>query len=878
MPIDLTQAPAPRATRLDNGLRVQCVQTPAPAPGLRGVVALQLWVRGGTADERDDEHGCAHFLEHMVFRPWASEPGCDLANAIEALGGEVNAYTSHDETVFHVTVPTDTVAPALAALKRAVLEPRLRADEFAREREVIIEEVRQYADDPGALVADHSLARTYPEHPYGRQILGRVGELRALEPSKLRAFHRRVYVGERLALVAVGPISRAKIMRLAKQELGGFRPGRSAPREPSAVDAAQGSFTSLAIPGVDVELRLSWTGPAIETDEAVALDLLAVVMGQGDAARLITDLRRARGLVHDVHANYLVGARAGTFIMSATCEPMHGLEALGAMLDARREIEIRRPRTEEIDRARAMLRASLVYRRETVQGQAHALGYYLTVAGDPGLERAYFRELDRLGPDELVAVAQRHLDASHMHVCAGLPRDGFDEDERRRWTAQAKSMVGSHRRAAKKSKREVPAWRRPKPELWCRELSCGMRIRLLRRDDLPMAAGWLAWRGGQRAERESEAGLGQLTTSLLGRGTESRDALSVASWLDTRAAVLDGFFGRGSAGLQFEATSDAFDSLLELAFESAMMPRFDPTDVARERDSVLDDLRAEIEDPTSSCIRTALRTLYGAHPYARPLRGQASVVRAATPEALREFWRRQRPEDAVLVIAGDIDPDLVVNVAEAAVARWPKGRRVAMPKLDWRPPERSSRRSRRRRNIQQAQLVHAYPAFGVGDPREAALELMVEILSSQSGCLFQALREREGLVYHVGVGATAGIGAGHLLVHAAAGAGHFDRASAALEQELERFVAAGPSAEELARAKGTLLGHLERSGQRRGRLAASMALAELHRGDALAAWAWPERISEVSLEQVREVSRAILSGPRVVSHMRQAQAPTKLKT
>src|SRR5690606_41695466 len=119
----------------------------------------------------------------------------------------------HDEPVFHVTVASDCVAPALAALRKAVLEPRLRADEFAREREVIIEEVRQYADDPGALVADHSLARTYPAHAYGRQILGRVGELRGLTPQRLRAFHRRVCGGAGRPLGVAGPSARAERVR-----------------------------------------------------------------------------------------------------------------------------------------------------------------------------------------------------------------------------------------------------------------------------------------------------------------------------------------------------------------------------------------------------------------------------------------------------------------------------------------------------------------------------------------------------------------------------------------------------------------------------------------------------------------------------------------
>jgi zinc protease len=158
--------------RLPNGARVVVQTTPRSGPGA-ATVAIQLWVLAGTADERSGEHGCAHLLEHMLFKPLEIDgTKTDIASRIEALGGDVNAFTSHDETVFHATVPLAVFAPALRALLRPIAWARPSSADLEQEAEVVLEEIKQYDDDPGARSMQDMVAGLFGEHDYARPVLG----------------------------------------------------------------------------------------------------------------------------------------------------------------------------------------------------------------------------------------------------------------------------------------------------------------------------------------------------------------------------------------------------------------------------------------------------------------------------------------------------------------------------------------------------------------------------------------------------------------------------------------------------------------------------------------------------------------------------------
>ena len=715
---------------------MQVLRTRPPLEGSRGLASVQLWLATGTCDEGKGQHGAAHMLEHMVFRPWGPEPGDDLANEIEGSGGEVNAYTSHDETVFHATLPARGAEFALCALSRAVIARKFEASDYEREREVVVEEIHQYEDDAAAVVGDQMLGQLFGDDGYGRPILGSEASLRGMDVRALSRFYRRTYVGSRLRVVVVGTVSPAKIFALAERLFGELPAGRARKVPRRWPRNSQRTLSLPRVPGTESPVRLAWAGPAIHHEDAVALDLLSVCLGQGESSRLSVALRFRERLALDTYASYLVGARGGSLSVSVTCPPA---SIAGCVERVREEVERLRqepPGAEELARARAMLRSSLIYRKETVQGQAQALGYYMTVADDPELEARYFETLDALEGPTLLAVARRYLTEGAEHLCIGLPRDAMPGKELTALRKGLKRRLSSQAKRATKPK--ARPWHRPRPELWAHDFPNGLRLRIHRDTSLPLAAGWIAWPGGQRLETTKNAGVGSLMSACIGRAAPGRSPLEIGRWLDTRAALLDGFFGRSSMGLALESTSDSFDELFELALDCSFEPEFDARELARQRKNTLEDLQAQAEDPGLIAVRGALRAVYARHPQGRPLRGESRVVEKVGVEQLASLMARQNWGDALVSLAGDVDPERVADQLMRRVERVEsEGPRFAeeLATLSGAPRRRRREKviEKERPDAAQSQLVLAYPGVTQSDPRRLAMDLMCEYLGAQTG-------------------------------------------------------------------------------------------------------------------------------------------------
>ena len=173
------------------------------------VVAIQVWIGVGSYDEQEGERGLAHLHEHMLFkgteRNGVMHRGVgDVAHAVEAVGGQINAWTSHDQTCYHVVMPATQWRVGLDVLADAVCHPAFDADELAREIEVVVEEQRRAADDPGSVAFERLFARAFAGHPYALPILGTPDSVRAVKSETMRQFWRRHYVAENTAIVVAG--------------------------------------------------------------------------------------------------------------------------------------------------------------------------------------------------------------------------------------------------------------------------------------------------------------------------------------------------------------------------------------------------------------------------------------------------------------------------------------------------------------------------------------------------------------------------------------------------------------------------------------------------------------------------------------------------
>jgi zinc protease len=873
--------------RLPSGARVVVV------PTLGGPVAVQLWILAGTAAERRHEHGCAHLLEHMLFKPTSAGPHVapalqpraqqfDIASAIESLAGDVNAFTSHDETVFHATVPSGAVDQAIRALVGAVAHPRLDPVELRREARVVVQEIRQADDDPAGRVGQELLEMLYRGHAYGRPVLGRKGEVLAHDVRRLLGVHRDLYTADRSVLVVAGPVDPRAVVRTAGALLSRLpRRGRadalSDPRPPSAprLRVRQG-------PVHEAHIALGWAAPPMlragggqaDAEAACALEVASVVLGYGEASRLAERVRRRAGLVTDAYASFYASRLSSALMVSVHTTGARAADAAAAVLD---EIETLRRvpiDPDELRRAQAVIRSEVVYRQETVQGLAHAMGYQLSLSGDVDGEARYFAAIDALTPAAVRQACARWLAPARTAVSAVVPR------HRARHDRALRSRVAA-RLKTKTPRRRGPRIVRGRDGILRVDFEAGLRLRAQVDTSVPMVAGWLVWAGGLRAETARDLGSSSIMAALLTRGSANVSGDALAREVDGMAAVLEGFAGRNSVGMHFECLAGDVGVVVRRAVECAAMPAFDPKELDEERRVALEELAGEKDDTGGQAFAAAYALLYRGHPFRWRRRGTEGSLQRLTVERCRTLWERSYPlSRAVLGLAGDFDVEVVVDLLDhllprdAIVAPTPHSGPVGPTPWSPKPPSYPRRSIERVLDgaREQAHVVRLYPGLAMGDPRIYALEVLTTILGGQAGRLFQSLREDKGLVYHVSAGASEGIDAGHVSFYAATSHRERDVALAALAAEIERAIREPVSADELGRAKAWLCGQFEVELQRRSRIASSVAFDEAYGLGAALHLQFPRRVRAVTAADVHAVARELLDPRRAVTVLTRPRA------
>ena len=534
--------------RLEGGARLVVV------PVERGPVAIQLWILRGTASEGPREHGCAHLLEHMLFKPTtghAAGEEFDIATAIETLAGDVNAFTSHDETVFHATVPSDAVDGAMRAMLGAVVHPRLDPEELRREAKVVVQEIRQSDDDPGGRVGQDLLELIYRGHDYGRPVLGRKREVQSHDVARLLRVHRALFAADQAALVVVGPVRPKAVERTAAKILRELPRRARRSRIPIPKLPTSPRIKVAAAKVHEAHLAVGWAAPALhvgsglaETEAACALEVASVVLGYGEASRLSERVRRNAQLVTDAYASFYAMRCSSALLVTVQTPAERVTEAADALL---REVEALRRipiSPVELQRAQAVVRSEVVYRQETVQGRAHALGYQLSLSGDIDGERRYFEAIEALTPDAVLRACAKYLAPQRTCVTAVVPRGRARHDARLRKTLSA--------RLRRRGGRSKPRKFKVRPGIVAVDFPCGFRLRVREEASVPMATGWMVWSGGLRAERTRDVGSSAMMAALLTRGSASTSGDALAQEIDGLAAVLEGFSGRNSVGVHFE--------------------------------------------------------------------------------------------------------------------------------------------------------------------------------------------------------------------------------------------------------------------------------------------------------------------------------------
>lgn len=355
-------------TKLSNGLRV----ITDPVPSVESV-AVGVWVDVGTRHEDLEHNGIAHMVEHMMFKGTPTRSAVQIAEQIEDVGGQMNAYTSREVTSYHMHLLKEDLALAMDVLADIIQRPTMPDVEVERERGVILQEIGMTLDTPDDLVFDYYQETAYPDQALGAPILGRAGIIENMQRDTLQDYVRRFYTPSNLVISVAGNADHKTVTDLAASLFTDLPPD-----EKSAFPAAsyQGGESREEKQLEQGHIILGFDGIARTSDDYFAAVVLSTVLGGGMSSRLFQEIREKRGLVYSVFSHHSAYQDDGQFLIYAGTGPQQLSELVPVLCD---EIEkIRQPVAEcELERAKAQIRAEMLMGRESMMRRANQQAKHL---------------------------------------------------------------------------------------------------------------------------------------------------------------------------------------------------------------------------------------------------------------------------------------------------------------------------------------------------------------------------------------------------------------------------------------------------------------------------------------------------------------------
>lgn len=387
-------------TRLKSGLTVvtQTMQHLESA-------ALGVWIKSGSRNETEDEHGIAHLLEHMAFKGTARRSAREIAEEIEDVGGEVNAATSTETTSYYARVLKDHVPLAVDILADILTESAFEEEELEREKQVILQEINAANDTPDDVVFDKFSETAYRDQTLGRAILGTPQTVVSFTPQQIRSYLGRNYTTDRMFVVATGAVQHDEFVRMVEDRFASLP---TAPNAPPVMEAAKyiGGNIRETRDLMDAQILLGFEGKAYHARDFYCSQILANILGGGMSSRLFQEVREIRGLCYSIYAFHWGFSDTGIFGIHAATGGENLPELVPVIIDELHKSAAHIDQ-KEIERARAQIRAQLLMGQESPAARAGQIARQMMLYGRPISNPEMMERLEGITVERLTDLAGR---------------------------------------------------------------------------------------------------------------------------------------------------------------------------------------------------------------------------------------------------------------------------------------------------------------------------------------------------------------------------------------------------------------------------------------------------------------------------------------
>ena len=664
-------------------------------------VTVQVFYDVGSKDDPAGRSGFAHLFEHMMFKSTRNTPSETLDRMTEDVGGFNNASTWDDYTNYYEVVPAEHLQRILWLEAERMGSLVVDEASFKSERDVVKEELRQsvLSNPYGRLFYLYLPQASYAVHPYKRPGIGSIEELDAATIDDVRAFHAAYYRPDNAALFVVGNFDEAELNRWVDQYFGKLTAPKAPIQRVTAKEPPRAGPSTFTGYGPNVPLPavvISWLAPDAKSPDAAALTVLDAILVSGKNSRLYNSLVYDQQIATQVLADASLPAQPGIVYLGAIMASGHTVEeGEKALLAEVKKLREAPPSAAELSEAKNELIAAALRGRETVDGRADALGVSWVLTGDAAAANRELAELQAVTAADVQRVAAKYYTDAGRKVIRYLPESARPAGEKDAIPPPPKvasvKFAGEVVALAPEAQREAPppvgeplAAVLPKPAE--KTLANGLRVIVARSSDLPLVGASLLVKTGAWADPEGKAGAAAMTAGMLTEGTATRSAVEIAAQTEALGATLGSGAGLEGSSVAVSVMPDKLYAAMAIMADVALRPAFKPEELERQRQQALDGLQVAYESPGTLASMAVQPLLFGGTPFGHTAGGTPATLKAldpATLKALHQVW--YRPDNAVLVLTGDIDAEAGFAAAEKAFGDWARPAQPLPPTPAARP-------------------------------------------------------------------------------------------------------------------------------------------------------------------------------------------------
>jgi zinc protease len=754
--------------QLSNKLNTLFIHSPGSS-----AATVQMWFRAGSALEKKDNEGIAHFLEHMFFKGTPTRPGPQLAHDIESYGGEVNAFTSFDYTCYYINTPSIFMDKSVDILLDMVANPLFGAEDFPPERQVVFEEYRRAMDNPSQFNFIQ-LQNTSFEGGYAHPILGREDTILNFSQEQIRDFREAFYNLDNAMLVVAGDL---KDREALEKKISSFKLPHGKKSEFETFKLKNKSTINVHEKDIrQATLTLCIQSPDYNHEHAAAQDLAINCLAHGETSRFYQALVAKTSLCNGVAGSTMYFSDGGAHMLKMSF-PIENLPKISKLfMDTVSEAAVKGFKPEELTKIKNQYISSKVYERESIESYAFSLGHGFAQSGNIFCEDEFIEKI-RSATAEEVWVGLLDLFKNPTHFTLQVPKDtnlAKQEKELAKWQQQIKTMASKIKPKVEVLKTITSTH---DSAVQVVELKPGIRFIYRQNKLTPTFVMHAYLKGGQAAEVLKNAGQHHLMTRLFTYGYKGMKYEKLKNDLESLSSSLGGFSGKNAYGLTLHGQSKDFDQLSTHFFGTLFTPELPKKFFDHERKVIIRALDNSKEDPMKQAFKSFYKMVFNQHPYSLDLAGSPETLKTFTPTGLTRLHQTHlKNSEVVFTYCGDQDFPVVLQMMKDMVKKMAP--RKSVKKLKNKAKPITGKKVDLEFTREQTQIVIGAPAFNITQKEDLFLKMISTHLSGQSSDLFVEVRDRQGLCYSVSPVHVSALEAGCWGIYI--GSGH-DKTEAAIE-------------------------------------------------------------------------------------------------